>query len=59
MKEYLKNPTVMIIGAGVITFLVANYFLNKKLEKNAPKVETKISLNTNNDEKSGFCGCGA
>jgi hypothetical protein len=57
MKEYLKNPNVIIIGAGLIAFLVANYFLNKKLEKNAPKVETKISLNT--DEKSDFCGCGA
>jgi hypothetical protein len=59
MKEYLKNPNVIIIGAGLIAFLVANYFLNKKLEKNAPKVETKISLNTNTDEKSDFCGCGA
>lgn len=59
MKEYLKNPTVMIIGAGVITFLVANYFLNKKLEKNAPKVNAKISLTTTTDEKSSFCGCGA
>jgi hypothetical protein len=59
MKEYLKNPTIMVIGAVVITFLVANYFLNKKLEKDAPKVKAKISLNTNTDEKSDFCGCGA
>jgi hypothetical protein len=49
----------MVIGAVVITFLVANYFLNKKLEKDAPKVKAKISLNTNTDEKSDFCGCGA
>lgn len=59
MKEYLKNPNVIIIGAGIITFLVANYFLNKKLEKNAPKVNAKISLITKTDEKSDFCGCGA
>ena len=57
MKEYLKNPTVLMVGAGVLAFVLAHYLLKNKKEATKSSVSTNVVLKS--EEKSDFCGCGA
>ena len=45
MEKLIKNPTFLMIGAGVLAFAVANMIMNRK-----PK-------GTKQDEFSNFVGC--
>ena len=45
MEKLIKNPTFLMIGAGVLAFAVANMIMNRK-----PK-------GTKQDEFSNFAGC--
>ena len=45
MEKLIKNPTFLMIGAGVLAFAVANMIMNRK-----PKGTTQ-------DEFSNFAGC--
>jgi hypothetical protein len=57
MKEFIKNPTVLMIGAGVLAFIGTRYVLNMKSGESTD-LKSLVAL-PKIEKKSGACGCGA